>query len=385
MADVLIFDDDPAVGDLMGELLRGRGLTVSHFLSGAGVVQLVQENKPRLVVLDIMMPGMDGLSACRALKTNPLTRGAKIAILTAKNFQEDQDTALRYGADLFLRKPFDPAAFVGSIGRMLGLADAPPPPPAPPVIVTILPGSVVVETAGLQLIFDAGEGLKSYLERQAQLYPLTWLMISRYRAENVVEIEAAASILARGGRVNMAGPDDAESRLQQLAPAVCATLPDGSRATPLLYPQREGEYALAPGALAVTLLTQHPGTCLAYRVEVQGRTIVYCPAHEIHPELARLNKHEHEKFRDFFDEADLLLHGYRRSLVEEAPKDALGAAAWEPIIDLAAAAQVKRVALLPMAADTPTEGLRFRIEERLAVQGSKMSFGVTRFNERVVL
>jgi len=385
MADVLIFDDDPAVGDLMGELLRGRGLTVSHFLSGAGVVQLVQENKPRLVVLDIMMPGMDGLSACRALKTNPLTRAAKIAILTAKNFQEDQDTALRYGADLFLRKPFDPAAFAGSIGRMLGLPDAPPAPPAPPVIVTILPGSVVVETAALQLIFDAGEGLKGYLERQAQPYPLTWLMISRYRPENVTDLSAAASILAKGGRVNMAGPDDAESRLQQLAPAVCATLPGGERATPLLYPQREGEYALAAGARAVTLLTQHPGTCLAYRVELQGRAIVYCPAHEIHPELARLNKHEHEKFRELFDEADLLLHGYRRSLVDDAPKDALGSAAWEPIIDLAAAAQAKRIALLPMAADTPTEGLQFRIEERLAAQGSRMSFGVTRFNERVVL
>ena len=76
MADVLIFDDDPSVGDLMSELLRGRGLTVSHFLSGAGVVQLVQENKPKLVILDIMMPGMDGLTACRTLKSNPATRGA---------------------------------------------------------------------------------------------------------------------------------------------------------------------------------------------------------------------------------------------------------------------------------------------------------------------
>jgi CheY-like chemotaxis protein len=387
MADVLIFDDDPSVGDLMGELLRGRGLTVSHFLSGAGVVQLVQENKPRLVVLDIMMPGMDGLTACRTLKSNPATKGAKIAILTAKNYIEDQEAAMRYGADLFLHKPFDPGAFAGSIGRMLGISEVMPPrPPAPPIVVTILPGSVVVETAGLQLVFDAGKGLKGYLERQTQEFPLTWFLISRFGPDNVSEISAGAALLARGGRVNLAGPDDAESRLQQLAPAMCADAPGGGRATPLLYPQREGEFALTPGgARAVTRLTQHSGTCLAYRVELQGRVLVYCPAHEIHPELAKLNKHEHEKFRDFFEDADLLLHGYRRSVVDEAPKDAVGSGAWEPVVDLAAAAGVKRIALLPMAKDAPTDGLQFRIEERLAAHGSKMRYGVTRFNERVIL
>lgn len=387
MADVLIFDDDPSVGDLMSELLRTRGLTVSHFLSGAGVVQLVQENKPKLVILDIMMPGMDGLTACRTLKTNAMTKGVKIAILTAKNYLEDQQTAMRYGADLFLHKPFDPGAFAGSIGRMLGLPEvAPPPrPPAPPIVVTILPGSVVVEATGLQMIFDAGKGLKNYLERQSLTYPITWFLMSRYRNESVSDITGGAFVTARGGRVNMAGPDDAESKLQQLAPSVCADLAGGRRGTPLLYPQREGEFALADDARAVTRLTQHSGTCLAYRIELQNRSIVYCPAHEVHPDLHKLNKHEYAKFRDFFKGADLLLHGYRRSVVDESPKDPLGSGAWEPVVDLASDAKVKRIALLPMAPDSPTDGLQFRIEERLSAQGSSMSFGVTRFNERVIL
>jgi CheY-like chemotaxis protein len=387
MADVLIFDDDPSVGDLMGELLRGRGVTVSHFLSGAGVVQLVQENKPKLVILDIMMPGMDGLTACRTLKSNPTTRGAKIAILTAKNYSEDQQTAMRYGADLFLHKPFDPGAFAGSIGRMLGLSEikAPPAPPAPPIVVTILPGSVVIEAVGLQLIFDAGKGLRSYIEKQAHHYPLTWFLISRFRPDSVSDIAAGAALLARGGRVNAAGPDDPDSSLQRLAPPMCATMANGARATPLLYPQREGEFALTPDSRAVTRLTQHSGTCLAYRVEIQGRSIVYCPAHEIHPELERINKHEYAKFRDFFKGVDLLLHGYRRSLVEEPSKDSLGNGAWEPVVDLASAAGVDRIALIPMAPDTQTDGLQFRIEERLAIQGSRLCYGVTRFNERVIL
>ena len=387
MADVLIFDDDPAVGDLLGELLRGRGLTVSHYLSGAGVVELVEENKPRLVVLDIMMPGMDGLTALRTLRANPMTKAAKVAILTAKNFSEDQEVAKRHGADLFLHKPFDPSAFAGSIGRLLGLPEAvtPPRPPEAPIVVNILAGCVVVETAGLLLVFDAGAGLKSWIDKQTAQFPLVWFLISRYQNESVSEIAAASALLKRGSKVCVAGPDESESTLQQLAAPMCATMDDKRRATPLLYPQREGEFALAPGVRAVTRLTQHPGTCLAYRVELAGRRIVYCPAHEIVPELGRVNKHEYGKFRDLFKKADLLLHGYRRSLVDEAPKDGRGAGAWEPVVDLAAEAGVDRIALLPMASDTPTDGVQFRIEERLAIRDSALRFGVTRFNERVIL
>ena len=387
MADVLIFDDDPSVGDLMREVLRGKGLTVSHFLSGAGVVQLVQENRPRLVVLDIMMPGMDGLTACRTLKSNPLTRGVKIAVLTAKDFGEDREDALRFGADLFFNKPFDPGGFARSVSRLLGFAETPAAPaaPAPPVAVTILPGAAVLETASLWVFFDAGRGLRAWLDKQAQLPKLAWFLLSRCQQENVSELSAAARLLAAGGRVNLAGPDDAESRLARCAPPMCATLPSGARATPMLYPQREGEFGLAPGVRAETRYTQHPGTCLAYRVVVQGRAVVYCPAHEIVPDLAAWNKHEWEKFRDLFEDADLLIHGFRRSLTEDPPKDALGRGAWEPVVDLAADAGTRYLALVPLTPQTQTEGVRLRAEERLAVKNPGVRVEVVRCDERVIL
>lgn len=390
MADVLIFDDDPSVGDLMSEVLRGKGLTVSHFLSGAGAVQLVQENKPRLVVLDIMMPGMDGLTACRTLKSNPLTRSVKIAVLTAKDFGEDRESALRYGADLFFNKPFDPTGFARSVSKILGFSDAPAvaAAPAPPVVVTILPGAAVLESAALWVIFDAGRGLREWLLKQPQLPKLAWVLLSRYQNPNVAEISALGRLLAAGGRVNLAGPDENEGYLQRCAPPMCATMPDGRRATPMLYPQREGEFGLAPGIRAETRFTQHPGTCLAYRVAVQGRAVVYCPAHEVAPDLASWNKHEWEKFRDLFEDADLLIHGYRRSLIEEAPKDAQGRGAWEPVVDLAGDAAVRHLALVPLTPQTSTEGVKFRAEERLAVKNPGASgtrCEVVRSDERVIL
>ena len=388
MADVLIFDDDPSLGDLMGEILRGKGLTVSHFLTGAGAVELVTQNRPRLVVLDIMMPGMDGLTACRALKSNPATRGVKVAVLTAKDFLEDRDTALRHGADLFFNKPFDAALFERAVGGVLGFPAAPPAhmlPPAPPLVATILPGAAVLETAGLCLLFDAGAGLRSWVERQAAFSPVSWLLLSRYQPRAVAELPAAARLVAAGGRLNVAGPDDAEGTLQRTAPHLCASRADGSRGTPLLYPQREGEFAPGSGARVVTRLTQHPGSCLAYRVDAQGKSFVYCPAHEIVPDLASWNKHEYEKFRDLFEDADLLVHGYRRSLAQEPPKDALGRGAWEPVVDLAADAGVKRLRLVPLAEDSPLDGVQLRAEERLAAKGSPMRCEVSRLDERFIL
>jgi CheY-like chemotaxis protein len=386
MADVLVFDDDPSVGDLIAEVLRGKGLTVSHFLSGAGAVQLVQENKPRLVLLDIMMPGMDGLTACRTLKSNPTTKGVKIAILTAKDFNEDRATAQRHGADLYFNKPLDHAAFIKQVQRVLGLpeeerAQA----PAPPVAATLLPGCAVVETAGLLVLFDAGKGLAAWLARQSEAPKTGWLLLSRYDRASVAELPAAARLVAAGMRLNVAGPDETDGMLQRCAPPLCATRQDGTRGTPLLYPQREGEFSLSTTVKAETRLTQHPGTCLAYRLVVQGRAIVYCPAHEVHPDLSKWNPHEHEKFRDLFEDADLLVHGYRRSLVGEGdPKDAWRGA-WEPVVDLAAEAGVRHLALVPLLDTTPHDGIGFRAEERAQIKGSSLRVDVVRSDARLVL
>ncbi|MBI3552148.1 MAG: response regulator [Elusimicrobia bacterium] len=386
MAEVLIFDDDPSVGDLMSEILRGRGLTVAHFLTGAGALQIVQENKPKLVVLDIMMPGMDGLTACRTLKSNLATKHIKVAVLTAKDFGQDRATAVRYGADLFLNKPFDPGGFARSILRMLGLPDAAAAPqaPLPPVIATMLPGAIIVEAPDLWVFCDAGAGLRGWIERQQRAPMISWLLLSRYEPAPLSELAGAGLVMAAGSRLNLAGPDDAEAQLPKLAPKLCSDAKTG-RLMPLIYPQREGEFILAAGVRGVTKLTQHPGTCMAYRIELLGKSLVYCPAHEINPDAAQWNKHERSKFRDFFAGADLLLHGYWRSAAEPVVTAHGGRGAWEPVIDLAAEAGVKRLALLPYGPAGASDGISFRLDERLAATHSSLRCAVTPFFERVIL
>src|SRR5580704_12929511 len=142
MANVLMFDDDVEVGTLVSEVVRNCGLTVEHHLTAGGIVDVVREAKPWIVILDVMMPGLDGLGACHAIRANPATRHVKIVMLTSKTSAVDQAAAKRYGADLYLTKPFSVSGLAATLVSMLGDAArlAPPPKaPAAPMTMTVLP------------------------------------------------------------------------------------------------------------------------------------------------------------------------------------------------------------------------------------------------------
>ncbi|MDE2313594.1 MAG: response regulator, partial [Elusimicrobia bacterium] len=286
MSDVLIFDDDPAVADLLSGLLHARGLSVDAYTSGAGVVQTALDSRPKLLILDVMMPGMDGLTACRMIRANAAASRVKILILTAKRFAEDRAAAQRYGADAFLAKPFQVSELERTIEKLLGLPVAPeaPAPKAPDLRASFLGGAAVLKADSLWIFCDAGAGLARFVAAQSAFPPECWLLLSRYEPAALADLESLSAVPAKGSRLKIMGPDDPEGTLQRLAPRL--TRPLGGRATPLLYPQREGEFILAPGVQGKALYTQHPGPTLAYRVNFGGLGAVWCPAHEISSEAA---------------------------------------------------------------------------------------------------
>lgn len=105
MPDVLIIDDDPAFGTALRELLESMGLSADYLSDARSVVQTVRERRPRLVLLDVMMPGVDGFAACRAIRDDPEIGKVKIAIITGKEVPNDPLTSLEAGANVFFKKP----------------------------------------------------------------------------------------------------------------------------------------------------------------------------------------------------------------------------------------------------------------------------------------
>ncbi|MBI4248824.1 MAG: response regulator, partial [Elusimicrobia bacterium] len=130
--DVIIIDDDPIVGQLGLDVLKDAGLRAVWISESRQAIQNIREKLPKLVMLDIMMPGIDGMSLCKQIKTDPELKGTKVIMVSGKSMQAEQERAKRIGADLFLEKPYDVDALPKTIRGMIGLEDAAPEaPPAP--------------------------------------------------------------------------------------------------------------------------------------------------------------------------------------------------------------------------------------------------------------
>jgi len=126
---ILVVDDDLRLRDLLQRYLTEQGFNVNTVSESAGMDRLLGRERFDLMVLDLMLPGEDGLSICRRL------RGTKNAIpiimLTAKGEDVDRIVGLEMGADDYLPKPFNPRELVARIHAVLRRRTAPPPPGAP--------------------------------------------------------------------------------------------------------------------------------------------------------------------------------------------------------------------------------------------------------------
>jgi len=116
---VLVVDDEPTIGDVLARYLRRAGFQTRVALDGPQAIALSAERRPDLVVLDIMLPGIDGLEVMRRLhEQTPHPRPAVI-LLTAKGEESDRIVGLRRGADDYVVKPFSPAELVARVEAVL--------------------------------------------------------------------------------------------------------------------------------------------------------------------------------------------------------------------------------------------------------------------------
>ena len=100
---VLVVDDDLALAEMLGIVLRNEGLDVAHVADGSAAMDAFRDHRPDLVLLDVMLPGMDGLQVCRAIRSES---GVPIVMLTAKTDTLDVVLGLESGADDYVVKPF---------------------------------------------------------------------------------------------------------------------------------------------------------------------------------------------------------------------------------------------------------------------------------------
>jgi DNA-binding response OmpR family regulator len=116
---VLVVEDDRDIADLVAHYLRRTGYVVDVLYSGSDVLPHVQQQAPDLVLLDLLLPGLNGLEICRAMRADPGLAAIPIIMLTAKSEEADRIVGLELGGDDYVTKPFSPKELVARVGAVL--------------------------------------------------------------------------------------------------------------------------------------------------------------------------------------------------------------------------------------------------------------------------
>ncbi|MBD2652588.1 MULTISPECIES: response regulator transcription factor [Synechocystis] len=119
MNAVLLVEDSSSQREMISGILKDHGWQVTIACDGVEALEKLQSFSPDLVVLDIVMPRMNGYEVCRRIKSDPKTKNVPVIMCSSKGEEFDRFWGMRQGADAYIAKPFQPMELVGTIKQLL--------------------------------------------------------------------------------------------------------------------------------------------------------------------------------------------------------------------------------------------------------------------------
>lgn len=204
--NILAVDDDPDILTLIRYNLEKEGYKVFTAESGEAALEKARKSKADLLILDLMMPGMDGLEVCRILKSDAATRGIPVMMLTAKSEETDIVVGLELGGDDYLTKPFSPKVLAARVRALLRRGEN-----------TVLPGArlsfgpisvdperheVLVDAKPLSLTVTEFNLLKCFVSRPGKVFSREALLNQAWPDDAMV-VDRAVDVHILGLRKKM--------------------------------------------------------------------------------------------------------------------------------------------------------------------------------------
>ncbi len=341
-AQIIIVDDDLLVGNLTLELLTDAGYRVRLISDSLTAQEIIKTEKPALVIMDILMPGLDGLTLLHRLKSDPETEPIRAIIVSGKSFAAEKQRAALYGAEAFIEKPYDIDLFTEKIHEFMkqdGVEPQPPSATGPAARIDLqavvwgcrsaasgaeAPVSVrygnhtsciSVETPSRIFIFDAGSGIRPLGEELLKFdkHRELWLFLTHFHADHVEGLANFPCLRDKNRTVHISSTSDPDKSLEQALKAVFepGSGDDLPSAKIELYELLEQTYEILPGVRLSAFYANHPGTTLAYILATEGRKIVYCPDSELYGDNATALQDYDEKIGAACSGADLMFHDGR--------------------------------------------------------------------------
>jgi len=359
---VHLVDDDAILVSSLAEGLRALGHRVTTGPTGAPGLALLHELRPDLLVVDLMMPGMDGATFVRHARADAALAGLRIVVLSAKVYDTDRRAALAAGADAFALKPARLPALAALFQSLLH--------PEVDVGFWGVRGTLPVNgpatlryggdtscvclrfPEGQTIVLDAGSGVRplgQHLARQGRLD--CTLLFTHPHWDHLNALPFFAPLFVPGNHVEIAGPPQGPHDVR----ALVAAQMDG-----VFFPITPREFAadvhyrdLAPGPFTVqgvaadAFTLMHPGTCFGYRFTHRGRSLAYVTDNELFdPGLPGWAADYEGALADWLRGVDLLITDTTWSTADEyRPRVGWGHSTVAQVARLCVAAGVRRLAL----------------------------------------
>ncbi len=378
---VHVVDDDPVMLALLVHCLAEGGFHAVSSNSGESALDTIIETRPDCVILDIMMPGIDGFEMCRRLREAPQLSATKIIMMSGKAYDPDRRRALELGADAFITKPVNTATFAERILGVIedrvhmvfwGIRGTLPVPGGSALKYGGNTSCVSLEFArGPLFVFDAGTGIKALSDRlmaarhariEAKIF------ISHPHWDHINALPFFAPLYVRGNAVEILGPCQGkkcvEDFIKEQMDGVYFPITAQEFGARVEYRNLREETMQLDGIKVRTMLLNHPGHCLGYRVEYGGRAVCYITDNELYPETTGLRDQGYvNKLEEFVAGADALITDSTYTDEEYVHHVNWGHSPLSEVVGLAHRARVKTLYLFHHDPDQDDRAIEKKLEQ----------------------
>jgi phosphoribosyl 1,2-cyclic phosphodiesterase/CheY-like chemotaxis protein len=358
-----IVDDDRIFIKLLTKYLESDTLSIYSNTSSADAIQEILRIKPDCLILDIMMPGIDGLELCKKIRSKQNLENMKIVIVSGKTYDVDRKQAFDAGADGYIVKPVEPEKIAEQIHRIVenrielifwGIRGTLPVPGEKAIRYGGNTSCVTVEfPKGNLFIFDAGTGIKSlsdHLMAENRYKIKAKLFLSHPHWDHINALPFFVPIYRQGNEFEIIGPAHGDITIRELISGqmdgIYFPINIKEFGSTVSFRDVKEETFPAEEATVKTLLLNHPGNCLGYRIDYKGRSVCYVTDNELFPETSKLyNPAYIDKLTEFLHLADSLIADSTYMDEEYEEKAGWGHSSITEIVKLADRARVKTLYL----------------------------------------
>jgi phosphoribosyl 1,2-cyclic phosphodiesterase/CheY-like chemotaxis protein len=367
MEKIVIVDDDADIRRIAELRLRIAGFSVFTAEDGEAGLRLIQAERPRVVILDLMMPKMHGFAVCQAIRSDPSLQGTFIIVASAKTYTTDIKKAKALGADLYVNKPYDLDGLVDTINtalassraaiavRFWGTRGSIPTPGRTTLRYGGNTSCVEVRCGETVMLFDCGSGAREAglsLAREFKGRDLqAHLFVSHAHWDHIQGFPFFAPAYGPGNRLTLYSVRGADKSLEKIFTGQMDSSYFPVDLTDMMaqleFVELEGPFELGGARISHQYLN-HPGLAVGFRIEAEGKTVVYLTDHEPYCRLSGDNDHNRKLDREvdeFARGADLYIREAQYTEEEYPAKRGWGHSTWKDAVDSAHAAQVQRLML----------------------------------------